>query len=79
MITTSISLTEEEETALRVMAEESGKTPDELVREVVEQFLAEHKLEYRRALRRQAAGMWRDRTDLPDFASLRREFDRQND
>ena len=75
MITASITLCDEEEKALRAIAEESGKTPDELVREVVEQFLAEHQLEYRRTLRKQAYGMWRDRTDLPDFEALRCELD----
>ena len=39
----------------------------------------EHGLEDRRKLREQAAGMWRDRTDLPDFEALRREFDRDDE
>ncbi len=35
----------------------------------------ERALEKRRALRKQAARMWRDRTDLPNFEALRRELD----
>ncbi|HEU4452359.1 MAG TPA: hypothetical protein VFR81_04835 [Longimicrobium sp.] len=27
------------------------------------------------AIRRAAAGMWKDRTDLPDFTEMRREWD----
>jgi len=53
-----------------------GKTPDELLREAVEQLLARYQQTHRRALLQQARGMWRDRTDLPSPETLRREFDR---
>lgn len=49
-------------------------------------FLFVHHLDYlliaqsgenrRRTALREAAGMWKERTDLPDFASLRTEWDR---
>jgi lipase chaperone LimK len=76
MVTTSITLTEQEETAIRTIAQQTGKTPDELLREAVEQLLVQYQQTYRRALLQQARGMWRDRADLPPLETLRREFDR---
>ena len=75
-MTTSITLTEQEETAIRTIAQQTGKTPDELLREAVEQLLVQHQQTYRRALLQQARGMWHDRSDLPPLETLRREFDR---
>ncbi|MBP1468208.1 hypothetical protein EYB53_021030 [Candidatus Chloroploca sp. M-50] len=75
-MTTSITLTEQEETALQTIAQQTGKTPDELLREAVEQLLVQYQQTHRRALLQQARGMWRDRTDLPTLETLRREFDR---
>jgi hypothetical protein len=60
MGSTAITLTEQEQLSLRAIAQQTGKTPDELLHEAVVQFLAQ----------------WQDRTDLPSLATLRREFDR---
>jgi hypothetical protein len=76
MITTAITLTEQEQTTLRVIAQQTGKTPDELLHEAVVQFLSQFQQTQRRALLQQARGMWHDRTDLPSLETLRREFDR---
>ncbi len=76
MVTTSITLTEQEETAIRTIAQQTGKTPDELLREAIEQLLVQYQQTYRLALLQQARGMWRDRADLPSLETLRREFDR---
>jgi hypothetical protein len=65
-------LTDEQQASLRAIAQHTGKTEQELIREAVDPLIRH----YRRALLRQARGMWRDRTDLPDFAAIRREFDR---
>ena len=58
------------------IAQQTGKTPDELLHEAVAQFLAQFQHTRRRALLQQARGIWQDRTDLPSLATLRREFDR---
>jgi hypothetical protein len=76
MGSTAITLTEQEQLSLRAIAQQTGKTPDELLHEAVAQFLAQFQQTHRRALLQQARGMWQDRTDLPSLATLRREFDR---
>ena len=74
MSSTAITLTEQ--SSLRAIAQQTGKTPDELLHEAVAQYLAQFQQTHRRALLQQARGMWQDRTDLPSLATLRREFDR---
>lgn len=76
MRATTITLTEQELNFLRVIAQQTGKTPEELVRDAVIQFLAQYQAAHRRALLQQARGMWQDRADLPSFADLRSEMDR---
>jgi len=77
MAIAGLHLTEQEETALEIMAQRMGKTPDELVHDAVKQLIAQFQYEGRLSLLRQARGMWKDRTDLPALADLRREWDRQ--
>jgi hypothetical protein len=74
---TSLTLSEQEQTALRTIAQQTGKTEYDLVHEAVAQFIAQFQSTHRRQLLQQAQGMWRDRTDLPDVTALRHEFDRQ--
>lgn len=76
MATNHIILTDEQQAELQVIAQQTGKSEDELVREAVEQLISQFRWEVRRAMIQQARGMWQDRTDLPDFAALRSEFDR---
>ena len=76
MGSTAITLTEQEQLSLRAIAQQTGKTPEELLHEAVAQFLTQFQQTRRRALLQQARGMWQDRTDLPSLATLRREFDR---
>ncbi len=73
---TSINLTEEEAAALRTMAQQMGKTFDELLHEAVVHLLMQYQQSDRRARLQQARGMWRDHPDLPSLERLRREFDR---
>ena len=76
MAIAGLHLTEQEQTALESMAQRTGKTPDELVHDAIKQFIAQFQAEDRLSLLRQARGMWKDRTDLPSSADLRREWDR---
>ncbi len=77
MATAEIQLTDQETAALHALAERTGKTPDTLLHEAVAQLLSQAQHENRLRLLQQARGMWKDRTDLPDVATLRAEFDRQ--
>jgi hypothetical protein len=76
MAAARIDLSEAESRALKAIAQRTGKTEDELLRDAVTELIARFQSEDRRALLRQARGMWKDRQDLPDPAALRRELDR---
>jgi hypothetical protein len=76
MVNVQFMLTEQQTAALHTIAQQTGKTEDEVVREAVEQFLDQFQQVRRQQLLRQARGMWRDHTDLPSLRVLRDEFDR---
>lgn len=76
MIATAVLLSEQEYNTLHMIALQTGKSEDDLLRQAVKQLLTQFQLADRRPLLRQARGMWRERTDLPDWKSLRQEFDR---
>jgi len=74
---TQIYLTERQRSQLARMARRAGKKQSELIREAVDRFLDESSLSEREAALARAAGMWKHRGDLPDFAKLRAEWDRE--
>jgi hypothetical protein len=53
-----------------------GKKQSELIREAVDELIARYSESRRQEILNKAAGIWKDRDDLPDFAKLRREWDR---
>ena len=61
---------------LRELAQQTGKTQDELLHEAVARFLRQAQPDNQLALLRQGRGLWKDRADLPDIGSLRNELDR---
>ena len=77
MVRTQIYLTEAQQKALRRLAARDHKKQSELIRQAIDLFLADSIQEDRLSLLRQGRGLWKDRQDLPDFAALRREANRE--
>jgi Arc/MetJ-type ribon-helix-helix transcriptional regulator len=75
MIRKQIYITEEQDEALALQAEETNRSQSELIREAIDHILAERERHRRSATLRATAGLWSDRTDLPDWETLRREGD----
>jgi predicted transcriptional regulator len=76
-MTAHIDLSDQTTSVLRTIAQETGKTPDDLIREAVEEYIRNFQQAHRGALLRQAQGMWKDRDDLPALTMLREELDRR--
>lgn len=76
MVRTQIYLTSAEQKGLRTLSKRTGRSQSDLIREAVDAYLVHDKASDRAASLRQARGLWRDRNDLPDFAALRKSFDR---
>jgi Arc/MetJ-type ribon-helix-helix transcriptional regulator len=76
MVRTQIYLTEEERRGLDNMSRVTGRKQSELIREAVDRLLDLAEGSQRDAVLQEAAGLWRDRKDLPDFAAVRRSWNR---
>jgi metal-responsive CopG/Arc/MetJ family transcriptional regulator len=76
MVRTQIYLTERQRAALADLSKTEGKKQSELIRKAIDRFIDESSSQRREAVLRQAAGMWQDRQDLPDFMAIRSEWDR---
>jgi len=76
MVRTQIYLTEAERSALGKLAARSGKKRSDLIRQAVDRFLAAHQEDRRLEVLNRAAGMWKKRSDLPDFRRMRKTWDR---
>lgn len=76
MVRTPIYLTEDQRVEIASIASQSGKRQSEVIREAVDRFIEQESRRRREAILREAAGIWRDRTDLPELGALRRGWDR---
>jgi len=76
MVRTQIYLTERQRNELAAIAKTAGKRQSELIREAVDRLIDQAGSNRREAVLREAAGIWKDRTDLPDFKATRAEWDR---
>jgi len=77
VVRTQIYLTEHQRDELAAISKAAGKKQSELIREAVDRLINQSSYSRREAVLREAAGIWKDRTDLPDFNSTRAEWDRK--
>ena len=77
MVRTKIYLTEHQRNELANMAKSSGKKQSELIREAIDQLISDSGSSHRKLVLQKSAGIWKDRSDLPDFKSIRAEWDRK--
>jgi hypothetical protein len=76
MVRTQVYLTENEQSNLRGLANQTGKPQSELIREAIDLFFVAQKPATRISNLKKAKGLWKNRKDLPNFRQLRTEFDR---
>jgi hypothetical protein len=61
---------------LTTIARTVGRKQSELIREAIDRLIQQAGHSMRDAVLRRAAGLWKDRKDLPDFQALRSDWDR---
>jgi hypothetical protein len=76
MVRTQIYLTERQRDELAAIAETAGKKQSELIREAVDRLIDEAGHSRLKTVLGKAAGIWKDRTDLPNFSAMRAEWNR---
>ena len=76
MVRTQVYMTEKERTGLGALVETTGKKQAQLIREAVDQMLDKVSEHRRASVLSSAAGIWQNRTDLPDFKDLRQSWNR---
>ncbi len=76
MVRTQIYLTEHQRNELAAIAKTAGKKQSQLIREAIDRLIEQAGHSRREAALREAAGIWKDRKDLPDFKATRAEWDR---
>lgn len=76
MVRTQIYLTDRQRAELKKMARVSGKKQSDLIREAVDQLIHQTGNSRREKVIAEASGIWKDRTDLPDYDQTRAEWDR---
>jgi hypothetical protein len=78
MTQTQIILSDSLDSILASLALEKGKKKEDIIVEAVEAYVHKPMTHDETLARRRAArGIWKDRTDLPEFDALRRSMDRK--
>jgi hypothetical protein len=77
MVRTQVYLTEKQRHELSAIARSAGKRQSELIREAINLLIDQLGQGRRDQILREAAGLWKNRKDLPDFKAIRAECDRR--
>lgn len=76
MIRTQIYLTDKQRAELAIIARTSGKKQSEIIREAIDRLIAQAGQDQKKTALQKAAGIWKNRKDLPDFRAIRSQWDR---
>ena len=76
MVRTQIYLTERQRDELAAIAKHRRKRQSEVIREAVDRFIEQWSRHGRERILRETAGIWRDRSDVPDYEAIRTSWDR---
>ena len=76
MVRTQIYLTERQRDEIATIAKQRSKRQSEVIREAVDRFIEQWSRRGRERIVREAAGIWRDRSDIPEYEAIRAEWDR---
>jgi metal-responsive CopG/Arc/MetJ family transcriptional regulator len=76
MIRTQVYITEAEKNGLAAIAKQNGQKQSELIREAIDRLLEQTSESNQQAVLNAVAGMWKDRTDLPDVETIRSSWGR---
>lgn len=76
MIRTQIYLTDKQRSELAVIAKNMGKKQSEIIRDAIDRLIDQAGQSRKETALQEAAGIWKNRTDLPDFRAIRSEWDR---
>jgi len=76
MIRTQIYLTDKQRSELAVIARNFGKKQSEIIREAIDRLIEQTSQSRIDTALSEAAGIWKNRDDLPDFRAVRSEWDR---
>ena len=76
MIRTQIYLTDKQRAELAIIAKNLGKKQSEIIRDAVDRLIDQAGQIQKKTALQKAAGIWKNRKDLPDFRAMRSEWDR---
>jgi hypothetical protein len=73
---TQIYLTKAQRKSLALIAKRESQPISTVIRSAIDKYLLSLEHESKGHAIKRFAGMWKDRTDLPDFEEIRKSFDR---
>jgi hypothetical protein len=76
MIRTQIYLTDKQRAELSIIAKDLGKKQSEIIREAIDRLIDQSGQQRKKMALKKAAGIWKNRKDLPDYRTIRSEWDR---